>query len=86
MCEITSVGLPTLRMTLAIVNVLPVPVAPSSVWYWSPRKSPSVSSPMARGWSPIGGNAVESLNGESMRWIVAIRGRGGAAGEARAWG
>jgi hypothetical protein len=51
---ITSAGFPRLAMTCAMVSVFPVPVAPSSVWYLSPRLRPSVSSSMARGWSPAG--------------------------------
>jgi hypothetical protein len=32
----------------------PVPVAPSSTWWCSPRARPSVSRSIARGWSPVG--------------------------------
>ena len=47
-------------MTLAIVNVLPVPVAPSSVWWRSPRARPSASVSIACGWSPVGSNGATS--------------------------
>jgi hypothetical protein len=41
-------------MIHAIVAVLPVPVAPRSVWYCSPACSPAVSCSIAVGWSPVG--------------------------------
>ena len=43
-------------ITLAMVKVLPVPVAPSSTWSRSPARTPAVSSAMAVGWSPAGWN------------------------------
>jgi hypothetical protein len=45
-------------ITLAMVKVLPVPVAPSSTWLRSPSSTPSTSSAMAVGWSPAGVNSV----------------------------
>jgi hypothetical protein len=41
-------------MILAMVKVLPEPVTPSRTWSLSPAARPSVSSRMARGWSPAG--------------------------------
>ena len=41
-------------MTLATVNVLPLPVMPSSDLVRSRRSRPRTSSSMARGWSPRG--------------------------------
>ena len=49
----TSVGFWTFAMTLAMVKVLPEPVTPSSVWYRSPRRMPSLSAATASGWSPV---------------------------------
>ena len=43
----------TRAMTCAMVNVLPEPVTPSRTCAGSPRSSPSVSSRMARAWSPL---------------------------------
>src|SRR5262245_15889339 len=57
----TSVGLFTLRITLATVKVLPEPVTPSKVWCFVPDKIPSVSLAMAAGWSPAGSNGATSL-------------------------
>ena len=42
------------------VNVLPEPVTPSSVWWRSPRASPSDSRSMAAGWSPVGSKSATS--------------------------
>ena len=41
-------------MTLAMVNVLPEPVTPSSVWYRLPACSDRTSASIASGWSPVG--------------------------------
>ena len=49
-----SAGFWTCSMIQAIVAVLPVPVAPSSVWYRSPARSPSAIVAIASGWSPVG--------------------------------
>jgi hypothetical protein len=49
-------GRPVRAITLAIVNVFPEPVTPSSVWNASPSFSPSTSAAMAAGWSPAGSN------------------------------
>jgi hypothetical protein len=38
-----------------MVNVLPEPVTPSSVWNDSPFSTPSTNWSMAAGWSPAGG-------------------------------
>src|SRR3569832_1930176 len=51
-------------MTLAIVNVLPEPVTPRSVWNTSPSFTPSTSLSMAVGWSPAGGYGRNSSKGE----------------------
>ena len=58
-------------MIQAIVAVLPVPVAPSIVWKRSPASTPSESSAIARGWSPVGVYASDVLNG-GTRDSVAI--------------
>jgi hypothetical protein len=49
-------------MTPAIVNVLPVPVAPSRVSKRSPAARPSESDSMAAGWSAVAVYAGFSLN------------------------
>jgi hypothetical protein len=54
LCAITSVGFWTCSTVQAMVAVLPVPVAPSSVWNRSPAFSPSAISSIACGWSPVG--------------------------------
>jgi hypothetical protein len=41
-------------MIFAIVNVLPDPVTPISVWCFLPARSASVSRLIAAGWSPAG--------------------------------
>ena len=66
-------------MTLAIVNVLPEPVTPSSTWLRSPRLSPSTSSGIARAWSPFSSKSETSLNLSYKEGIVrrAISGTGG---------
>jgi len=51
---ITIAGRPVRAMTCAIVNVLPDPVTPSSVWNDKPSLRPSISFSMASGWSPAG--------------------------------
>jgi len=48
-------------MTFAIVNVLPEPVTPNRVWYFSPASTPWVSLAMACGWSPRGWYLETSL-------------------------
>ena len=50
-------------MIQAIVAVLPVPVAPSSVWYCSPARRLAESCSIACGWSPVGSYATAVLNG-----------------------
>src|SRR5712691_11573445 len=57
----TSVGRWISWTRFATVNVLPLPVTPSSVWCRSPRRTPAMSSPMARGWSPCGLYSLTSL-------------------------
>jgi hypothetical protein len=54
LCAITSVGRCTCSTIHAIVAVLPVPVAPRSVWKRSPASMPSDSPAIAVGWSPVG--------------------------------
>jgi predicted membrane metal-binding protein len=49
-------------MRFAIVNVLPDPVTPISVWSFLPARSPSVSRLIAAGWSPAGFIALFSSN------------------------
>ena len=49
-------------MTWAIVKVLPEPVTPSSTWSRSCACTPSTSSAMAVGWSPLGSYSDFSLN------------------------
>ncbi|MNV87842.1 hypothetical protein D3C71_1819980 [compost metagenome] len=58
----TSVGLFNRAITWAAVKVLPVPVAPSSVWYLTPDSMLSTSFSMAWGWSPWGENSETSSN------------------------
>jgi len=57
---ITIAGRPVRAMTLAIVNVLPDPVTPKSVWNDRPSASPSMSFSMAAGWSPAGSKGLRS--------------------------
>ena len=52
----------TLAMTPAIVNDLPDPVMPSSVWNRSPAASPWLSDSIAAGWSPAGAKSDTSSN------------------------
>ncbi len=59
----TSAGRCVCSITHAIVAVLPVAVAPSSVWKRSPERSPSDSASMAPGWSPVGSNVPVKRNG-----------------------
>jgi hypothetical protein len=59
---ITSVGLWIRSIAPAIVKVLPVPVAPSSVWNFSFESRPSVRASIAFGWSAVGLYAGLSLN------------------------
>ena len=61
----TSVGRFTSATTFAIVKVLPEPVTPSSTWCGSPRRSPAVSSAMARGWSPVGCELALEVEGHA---------------------
>ncbi len=49
-------------MTLAIVNVLPEPVTPSSAWCGFPASTPAVNFSMACPWSPQGLKGASSLN------------------------
>ena len=49
-----KVGFCTVSMSLAMVYVFPVPVAPSNTCAHSPRSIPSAKDWMAFGWSPIG--------------------------------
>ncbi len=58
---ITSAGRCTASITLAIVIVLPEPVAPSSVWKRSPASTPSASAAIASGWSAVGVKMESSL-------------------------
>ena len=51
---ITSAGFWTASIVAAIVIVLPVPVAPSSVRLRSPARMPSASASIAAGWSAVG--------------------------------
>ncbi len=62
LCAITSEGRWTRSMTPAIVKVLPVPVAPSSVWTPSFEARPSARPSIAFGWSAVGVYAGLSLN------------------------
>ncbi len=50
-----------LSMTLASVEVLPVPVAPSRTWWLSPLPRPSIRPSIALGWSPVGSKGATSL-------------------------
>ena len=54
LCAITSAGRCTASIVAAIVIVLPVPVAPSSVSARSPASMPSASEAIAAGWSAAG--------------------------------
>src|SRR5258708_1343205 len=57
-----SAGRPDCWITFATVKVLPDPVMPSRTWCLSPRARPSISSPMALGWSPLGSKCVLRRN------------------------
>src|SRR5471032_2767668 len=57
-------GRPMRAITFAMVNVLPEPVTPSSVWNDRPSSIPSTSVAIAVGWSPAGGYGWYSWNGE----------------------
>ena len=41
--------------------VLPVPVAPSRVWWLTPLARPSIRRSIAAGWSPVGSNGATNL-------------------------
>jgi hypothetical protein len=59
-------------ITLAMVKVLPVPVAPRSTWFWSRSLIPCASSAIAVGWSPAGSNSecmTKRLPPSSLRWL-----------------
>ena len=45
-----------MAITFAIVNVLPVPVAPRSTCADLPELNPFVNASIAEGWSPAGEN------------------------------
>src|ERR1700685_4754367 len=49
-------------MTFAMVNVLPEPVTPRSVWYRFPEERDPTSASIAWGWSPVGLYSEVSLN------------------------
>src|SRR5471032_417737 len=57
-------GRPMRAITFAMVNVLPEPVTPSSVWNDRPSSIHSTSVAIAVGWSPAGGYGWYSWNGE----------------------
>ena len=61
-----SVGLFSAAITLAIVNVLPEPVTPSSVLCLQPLRSASTSCAIASGWSPVGLYSETSLKSMSQ--------------------
>ena len=68
----TSVGFCTFSMTLAIVYVLPVPVAPKRTCACWPFSTPAASSSMACGWSPIGSNGATTSNGLSSSKCIVL--------------
>ena len=63
LCASTSAGRCSSWITPAIVIVLPVPVAPSSVVNRSPARTASEISLIAFGWSAAGVKMSSSLNG-----------------------
>src|SRR5581483_3539088 len=63
LCAITRAGRPTFSIVHAIVAVLPVPVAPISVWKRSPASSPSLRISIAFGWSPVGRYSEDVFSG-----------------------
>src|SRR5262249_18698753 len=73
-------------MVCAMVKVLPEPVTPSSTWCLSPRSRPSVSSPMARCWSPASSKSDTRLKRsyrEGIRTVNGTRGWGAGASGVR---
>ena len=56
----TKVGLFTSAITLAITNVLPVPVAPLSKVYLCPPRTEATTLSMHSGWSPEGEKGAET--------------------------
>src|SRR4030042_1047689 len=58
----TSVGLWSAWMTLAIENVLPEPVTPSRVTLRAPPSKALTMAAMASPWSPLGTKSVVSGN------------------------
>src|SRR6266849_3206149 len=64
-------------ITLAMVKVLPEPVTPSSTWLRSWRRTPSTSSLMACGWSPLGSKS-DSMTKRTPPSVFS--GRGGRCG------
>ena len=63
MCDSTSVGRLSASITLAIVNVLPEPVTPSSVCAYTPASKLATSFSMACAWSPASRNGATRSNG-----------------------
>ena len=76
LCAITKVGRFTASITLAIVNVLPLPVTPKSTCVRSPQRTPSVKDAIAWGWSPVGLyleckiNFLSSINNLKFFFII----------------
>src|SRR4051812_47795170 len=64
-----KVGLPMFWMTLAMVKVLPDPVTPIRVWYFSPVWKARVNFSMAWGWSPAGWKGDSSLKRDMAKNI-----------------
>src|SRR5262245_25854233 len=62
-------------MIQAIVAVLPVPVAPRSVWKRSPEETDAASSSIARGWSPVGRYSDVTRSSGTSRRLAERNGR-----------
>src|SRR5205814_176095 len=72
LCAITSAGLPTSSIVQAIVAVLPVPVAPTRVWNFSPPRRLSASVAIAVGWSPVGRYASDVLKAGTRSRVASM--------------
>ena len=59
-------------MTFAMVNVLPEPVTPRSVWYLAPLPISRTSCSIACGWSPAGLKSETNLNCIVEKYTVRV--------------
>ena len=68
LCTSIIAGLCDFWITLAMVNVLPVPVAPKRTCHFLSSNRPFTRLSIALGWSPVGLNGACKLKG----WLKSI--------------